>query len=121
MRKIAVVGSRSYDTPQDWIEFRKTMLEIIQDDEVMFISGGANGSDTMAEKFAKLYSIPILIWYANWNKFKKSAGFIRNQQIVDNAEELIAFWDGESKGTQHSIELANKKGIPVTVINIIKG
>jgi hypothetical protein len=118
MRKIAVVGSRSFD---DYFFFYQRLSEYIGDDEVVLISGGAAGADQFAEIYAHDVGLSILIHFPKWvvdNKYKRNAGFIRNKQIVDDATEMIAFWNGKSQGTKSSISLAQKKGIPVTIVNI---
>jgi len=101
--KLAIVGSRTFNDYD--------VLEMFIQDTVgisnltMIVSGGAKGADTLAEKFAKDYNIPIKIFRPNW-KLGKSAGYLRNKDIVDECDILIAFWDGKSKGTKHSINLA---------------
>ncbi len=55
---------------------------------------------------------------ADWNKYGKSAGFRRNIDIVDNSDCVIAFWDGNSKGTLNSVTTAINKGIPTLTINL---
>ena len=57
------------------------------------------------------------VFPANWNKFGKSAGFRRNEQMAEVADALIAFWDGKSHGTKHMIEIMENKKLLVKVIN----
>ena len=52
---------------------------------------------------------------ANWDTFGKRAGYIRNQEMANNADALVAFWDEESKGTRHMIEIAKKQNLAVRV------
>jgi hypothetical protein len=77
----------------------------------LIISGGARGVDKLAEKYADLYNIPVKVFPADWNKYGNSAGYIRNKEMAEHAEALIAIWDGESKGTKHMINIAKKKGL----------
>ncbi len=72
------------------------------------ICGGAKGVDLLGEKWAKQHNILIEYYLANWNKFGKKAGYLRNEEMAKNADSLIAIWDGISKGTEHMIKLANK-------------
>jgi predicted Rossmann fold nucleotide-binding protein DprA/Smf involved in DNA uptake len=72
------------------------------------ISGGAYGVDTFAKKFAKEFNISFQAYLPDWNKLGRSAGMVRNRLIVKNSDRVIAFWDGESKGTKNSIALAIK-------------
>ena len=76
----------------------------------MIISGGANGADTLAEMFADKFGCPILIIRPDWDAYGKRAGFLRNEEIVNEADVVLAFWDGESKGTKHTINLTKKAG-----------
>lgn len=117
--KIAVVGSREFKYPSF---ISDKMINLFGGTyNLTFISGGALGVDSIAEKCVDDFNetfhanITKVIYKPNWEKYGKKAGFLRNQQIVDEAEKLIAFWDGESKGTKNSIDLAIKKGIPVDI------
>ena len=91
--------------------------------DVTIISGGASGADKLGEKYAKKRHLSIVRFEANWDRFKNAAGPIRNEKMAKYAAEvdrkmLIAFWDGQSKGTGSMIDLAKKHGIEVHVINI---
>lgn len=106
--RIAVVGSR---TIKDYYLVEQELKKIIsQDDEI--ISGGANGVDELAEIFAKKYKIKLTIFKAEWSRYGKKAGYLRNKEIWKYCDFGIVFWDGKSKGAQHSFKLAkelNKK------------
>ena len=67
------------------------------------VSGCANGADQIGMSIASIRNIPVKKFPAEWNKYGKSAGFIRNAAMGEYADALIAFWDGKSKGTQHMI------------------
>lgn len=79
------------------------------------VSGCARGADTLGEEYAKKYSIPLKKFPADWDNLGKKAGHIRNCQMGDYADALIALWDGESRGTKHMIDYAMKKGLDVFV------
>lgn len=81
------------------------------------ISGDARGADSLGEKWASENKIRTTIFPANWNKYGKSAGYKRNVQMADYADGLIAFWDGNSRGTKHMIDIAKEKGLEVHVIS----
>ena len=72
------------------------------------ISGCAKGADTLAIKYGINHNIPIEKYPAQWDLYGKSAGYIRNKIMVDKATAIICFWDGHSKGTKNTIELAKK-------------
>lgn len=107
-KKLAVVGSR---TITDY-NFVKGLLDKQKDNISHIISGGAKGVDTLAEQWANENDIPVIVFKAEWGKYGKRAGFIRNNEIIKKCDVCLAIWDGKSKGTQHSINLAksmNKK------------
>ena len=101
---LAIIGSRTF-TDYDRLVTICDSLEITG-----IVSGGARGADSLAEKYAKERNIPLTVIPADWEKYGRSAGFIRNTYIVEKADEVLAFWDGKSPGTKHSIELAKKLG-----------
>lgn len=104
--KVAIIGSREFN------DFNLLEREIIKNIPIReietIISGGAAGADTLAEKFADKWKIQKTIYLPDWNKHGKKAAFIRNNDIIRNADFVIAFWDGRSKGTKHSIDLSFK-------------
>jgi predicted Rossmann fold nucleotide-binding protein DprA/Smf involved in DNA uptake len=112
---LAVVGSRTFSN-YEYMHFMLT--EILYSYWVWkctIISGGARGADQLAERFAKEDGHDISIFPAEWDKYGKSAGYKRNKLIVDNADIVAAFWDGESKGTLHTMNLARKQGKPLYI------
>ena len=98
---LAVVGSR-------WFSDYSRMKRVLSEYSIKkIVSGGAQGADSLAERYAKENSIPVLKYIPDWSK-GKSAGIKRNVKIVDDAEGVVAFWDGASPGTKHSVDLARK-------------
>lgn len=79
------------------------------------ISGGAEGPDKMGEKWAHSHNLTCKIFPAQWSKYGKSAGYKRNEEMLKEAQALIALWDEHSPGTAHMIKIARKKGIKVYV------
>ncbi len=84
--------------------------------DIEVISGTASGADTLGERYAKENGYKLTRFPADWNKHGKKAGYIRNCEMADYAEALIAFWDGESKGTKNMIEIAKSKGIKIKIV-----
>ena len=74
----------------------------------LILCGGANGADSLGERYALDSDIPIEYFLADWDNYGKSAGYIRNKKMAENAQALIALWDGKSKGTKHMIDLAEE-------------
>lgn len=112
--KLAVVGSRNFSD----YELLKHKLDTIHSIKPIsfIISGGASGADSLSERWARENGVPTKIFLPDWDRFGKSAGYKRNVQIVCECDSLIAFWDGQSKGTQHSINLAKEKLKPIAII-----
>jgi len=110
----AIVGSRDFT---DYALF-KSIVDWYLPQMTGVVSGGARGADTLAERYAREQNIPLTVHNAEWNLHGKKAGYLRNKLIVRDADHMIAFLVSNSKGTQHSIDLAHDKGIPVDIINI---
>ena len=81
------------------------------------VCGGANGADSIAEKVAREFNIPVKVYPANWSKYGKSAGPKRNQEMIDkeSPDEVWAFPIGESRGTYDMINRAKSHNIPVRI------
>lgn len=105
--RVAIVGSRDF---HNYAVFRGCVDSF---DITHIVSGGAAGADSMAERYGRQFAIPFTVYPANWDKFGKAAGMIRNSQIVNDCELVIAFPGPKSVGTRGTISLAEKKGIPV--------
>ncbi len=112
MSKVAIVGSRPSDNPSANAKVREAVHAYVASlpADTVIVSGGANGVDSWAEEAAIKRGLNTLIFKPDWKAFGKSAGFIRNRHIVNAAEQVVAFWDGYSKGTKHSIDLAQAQG-----------
>jgi len=113
--KTIIAGSREINNYQVLLNTLKDYTLPITE----IVSGHANGVDSLGEKYAKSNNIPLIIFPADWNKFGKQAGYLRNVQMADYAEALIAIWDGQSKGTKMMIDIANKKGLKVYIYRVI--
>ena len=81
--------------------------------EVKIISGMADGADSLAIRYADERKLTKILFPANWKRYSRVAGFLRNEDMLSVATHLVAFWDGKSSGTRHMIEIAKAKGIPV--------
>lgn len=108
--KYAIIGSRSY---ANYAQFEATVD--IYTDITEIISGGARGVDKMAERYAEEHNMPCKIFLPDWDKYGKSAGYIRNKDIVAAADKILAFWDFESKGTKHTLQLADQVNKPYII------
>jgi len=102
MFKVVISGSKNFHNYKLLKEKVKNILSKSGND-IVIISGHAEGADKLGEKFAKEEGHDLIIYPENWKKHGKSAGFKRNTRMAENADALIAFWDGKSKGTEHTI------------------
>jgi len=138
IRKIAFVGSRQYPMTaaqaeelkiSDFGEWAKAIqdgkkiverwVDLVKENSpkrVMIISGGAGGPDTWAVEYAESLGLETKVFKAEWEKYGKSAGFKRNKLIVEAADEVIAFWDLDSRGTDNSIAHAFRLQKPLIVV-----
>lgn len=114
--KLAVIGSRSFDDKNRLFAMLDKNIDRIE----MIVSGGAKGADSLAHQWAQERGVPCLIFYARWHSldgdYDRGAGFKRNHKIIDTADRVLAFWDGESRGTAHSMSIAKHKNKPIKVI-----
>ena len=123
MIRIIIAGSRKFN---DYSKMLNKLDELgihllATMDDIEIVSGHAPGADTLGEKFAKANNYPLKIFSAEWDKYGKAAGPIRNEQMAKYAAEadrgmLIAFPIGESMGTRNMIKLAKQYGLEVNVI-----
>lgn len=109
--KLIVAGGRDF---MDYRLLFDTIFNlannVYRDQEVSIVSGMANGADALGYRFAKQNDIVVYEFPADWNQYGKRAGFMRNEQMGDFADGLLAFWDGKSKGTKHMIDYMTKLG-----------
>lgn len=114
MFRVIIAGGRLFD---DYIYLKESMDYLLQNinDEIIVVCGKARGADTLGEKYAKERGYVINYFPADWDKHGKAAGYIRNEEMAKNADALVAFWDGKSRGTKNMIELANQYGLRVRV------
>ena len=116
--KVIIAGSRGFSNYKLLREkCNEYLREKRKEYNIIIISGGARGADFFGEKYAQDEGFSLEVFPANWNKFGKSAGFRRNEQMAEVADALIAFWDGKSHGTKHMIEIMENKKLLVRVVN----
>lgn len=115
--RVIIAGTRTFS---DYELLRTTCNNLLYEKQrthtVVVISGTARGADQMGERYARERGFQLRRFPADWEQYGKSAGHIRNAKMADNADALIAFWDGESKGTKNMIDNARRKGLAVRVI-----
>lgn len=115
--KVVIAGSRTY---KDYSFFEKELNKLnLNPTEI--ISGGAHGVDAMAEIYAEHNHIELRVFEADWQLFGRAAGPIRNENMAKVGDVLVAFWDGQSRGTLDMINKMEKKNKPVHIIFVPKG
>ena len=114
IHNIALVESALFKAVQRWRN--KGVSHYITE----VVCGEAPGVDRLGKKIAQKANIPVKSFPAEWDKYGKKAGYIRNLSMADYADALIAIWDGQSPGTRMMIELAKKKKLKIFVYKIEK-
>lgn len=105
---IAIVGGRDFSDYTLLKESLSAYISIYSGMPDNIVSGGAKGADTLAAQFATEMDIPLLVFKPDYQKYGRGATLVRNSQIIENADVVFAFWDGQSKGTKDSITKAKK-------------
>ena len=113
--KIAIIGSRECSNI-DFAGNLEAVLNVFKDDTI--ISGGAKGIDTLVANYAKEKKINLIEFLPDYKKNGRAATFIRNREIVDNSNVVVAFWNGNSKGTKYTLDYARKKDKRIIVVSI---
>ena len=116
--KVIIAGSRNI--PMDNIDIIFMWLSNCGFDITEVVSGGANGADKIGESWAIMNKIPIKQFLPDWEKYGRGAGIIRNREMGDYADALIAMWDGKSGGTSYMIAYMRKLNKPVEIISVPK-
>ena len=115
--KIIIAGGRDF---MDYNLLKEKTNKILQEKKVthkiVIISGCARGADTLGLRYASENTFDVEEYPADWDKYGKKAGYVRNVEMAENADALIAFWDGKSKGTKHMIDIATERNLPIRVI-----
>lgn len=116
VKRVAIVGSRDWPHPKTVEGFVLGLVEIDGRGAFEVVTGGARGVDTIAEETARGEGVSVKVLPADWDKWGKHAGYLRNREIIAYADSVVAFWDGKSKGTKHSIDLALQYGKDLQVV-----
>lgn len=121
--KICILGSRSIDKAETVIPIIDKFIKDHVSGSPIILSGGAKGVDQITKAYAKANAIPLIEFLPyhlldNNVEFSSKYFFIRNKQMIDNADKVLVFWDGKSKGTEYGIKYSQKKGIPVMVLKV---
>ena len=118
--KVGVVGSRTF---MDFQKLGKELdtLNLSITDEI--VSGGCpKGADYLAERYARVRQHPLKVFKADWERYGKSAGVLRNLELVKYCDCVVVFWDGTSRGTANTIArcLELNKSISIVFFREVK-
>lgn len=105
--RVAVIGSRGLMV--------NNLGKYLPDNVTEIVSGGARGVDTCARNYAQRHGIKLTEFLPEYEKFGRSAPLKRNITIIQNADFVLAFWDGTSHGTKFVIDNCQKMGVPVKI------
>lgn len=123
--KVIVAGGRDYCDEQ---EMDTTLNHLFMQDpldtgelfkDIELVCGKAKGADSCGEEWAEDNGIPVIGCPADWDKHGRSAGHIRNAEMAEVGDILVAFWDGKSKGTKGMIDVALRKGLEIHVYRYV--
>ena len=109
--KLAIIGSRTCP-PIEIEKYVESMPETI-------VSGGAKGADTYAREYARKNNLNLIEMLPDYKKYGRIAPVVRDKQIVEACDCLIAFWDGESRGTKYTVDYAQSKSKPIKIVNFM--
>lgn len=113
--KVIIAGGRDFT---DYNLLKRNCDHILsrRHPDVIIVSGKARGADSLGERYAKERGYLVHEFPADWNRFGKKAGYLRNSEMARHADALIAFWDNNSRGTKHMIDLAIQHNLKVIVV-----
>jgi len=115
--KLIVAGGRDFSDMQRLCnEIFSLAHGELYNHAVSIVSGMARGADNMAATFADVNKVQLHKFPADWDKYGKAAGHIRNKAMAEFADGLLAFWDGKSRGTKNMIQTMEAMGKDVRVI-----
>ena len=112
-KKVIIAGGRDFNNYKKLCKFCNKVLKDVNN--IKIVSGGTRGADNLGESYAKEKGYKIKMFPADWDKHKRAAGYIRNEQMAKYSDMLIAFWDGESSGTKHMINLAKVNKLEINI------
>ncbi len=116
IKRIVIAGCRTfndYEVAKDYIDY--CISEIKKKYTIVFVSGGCKGADKIGERYARENGYSVELYPADWNKYGKAAGPIRNKEMAKNSDYVICFWDRKSSGTKSMINYAKEFNKPIRI------
>lgn len=116
--RLIIAGGRDFTNAEAAFSYIRAWSGIFRNwksEEVEIVCGGATGADAIGREYARRKGLTVMVFKPDWNEHGKAAGPIRNAQMAEYGTHLLAFWDGESRGTGSMIRQALDRGLPVAV------
>ena len=117
-RRVIVAGSRGYDDYENFSAILDQYLTEIEEPYILISGAASTGADALVIKYASEKGKLCWKFAADWDTYGKSAGYIRNNNMLERATHVVAFWDSKSRGTKNMIDIAHKAEIPVRIFDI---
>lgn len=115
--RVCIAGTRTFN---DYSLLKTIITNAFFDiSRLHIISGHAKGADELGERFANENNLLLDIYPADWRLYRNRAGAIRNAEMAQVSDCLVAFWDGESRGTKNMIKNMKKLKKPVLIYKYI--
>ena len=105
--RVAVIGSRGLQV--------KNLEDYLPPETTEIISGGAKGIDSCAREYAQQHGLKLTEYLPEYSRYRRAAPLKRNITIIENADLVLAFWDGVSRGTKYVIDNCKRRNIPVKI------
>lgn len=114
--RVVVAGGREFSDYETLARFLDRLLKNkVDTHSIAIVSGCARGADKLGERYANERKYQLLQFPADWDRHGKSAGYKRNKVMAQNSDASAIFWDGQSKGTKHMIDLTQQYGNPLRI------
>lgn len=116
---LIIAGTRTFN---DFSLLEKEVCSFVcrhyesENERITVICGMARGADSLGRQLAINNNWKVIEMPADWNKYGKSAGYIRNAEMAKIADACIIFWDGKSKGSLHMQTLAKEYGLILRIV-----
>ena len=115
---ILIGGSRDYNDYNNFTVQMNNIISKLNTENIIILSGHCLGVDALGEKYAVEKGYELKLFPADWTRYGRAAGPIRNRTMAEIADLVIAFWDGKSKGTKSLISIAEKLNRPVIIVDL---
>ena len=114
MFKVIIAGGRDFTDYNLLVSSMDFYLSDVKE-EIEVVCGEARGADSLGKRYALEKGYSVKSFPANWNKYGKPAGFIRNKEMAEYADAVVCFWDGVSRGTANMVNLAKEYSLPLRI------